>query len=534
MASFSRMQRWGTSFSFGRSTLVLTLGLVAAATRPAAANAPPVADPGPSRYVGDDPVTLDGTASYDPDPGTVLSYAWTQIAGPTVILSNADTPTPTLDATPTSRLGSAIVQLTVEDDHEATDTAQVTVTITPKITVPSVLVLENPPFDPGKPTFVYFSGGDCTWGGAPWNGGALWTDAVNVVSFTPYGPPYVQHGDILMAYLSNLAPNYDQPIQTAGFSTGGQPAIECAMRMNILYADPRYAVNHVTYFDAACRDYTTNNATYVNNPVPGETAWIENFHAQGRVPQQYAVNIAIPGGHSDPYQYYEDSIDPAKFNTGLFNDGLVACAAFTFVWEHGANYWIDGASAAHYYFQWSGEPLGPGSMTLFDPQRPGRLPEPLTLTGPGDGAVVSRLGTTLGSDPSVNTVTYAVRFGQSPDSLPVVATSATPPQYDTGPLLPGQTYYWSIDATEAYGMTYRAPVRSFEIGPIPADLDNDGDVDMTDYLKFVSCYNGPNAPPAQPDCDAADFDTDGDADLLDYSHFLDCYNGPNNPPRSPA
>jgi hypothetical protein len=501
-------------------------------------NQPPVADAGPSRYAGDDPITLDGTGSYDPDPGTILSYAWSQLSGPTVVLSDTDTATPSLDPTPTGAIQTVIIELTVEDDHEATDTALVTVTITPQITVTSALVLENPPFDPGKATFVYFSGGNCVVGGAPWNGDALWTAAANIISFGYYEPPYYQHGDILMAYLSSVAPEYDQPIQTAGYSTGGQPAIDAAIRMNTAYADPRYAVNHVTYFDVACRDYNAYNATYVQNPVTGETAWIENFYAQGGLgaPWDYAVNVAIPGGHSDPYTYYRGSINPAKFTTDLFNDGLVACAAYTSVWEHGAHYWLDASAPSNHHFLWGGQAGGRGYMVLYDPRRGpyGRLPEPLTLVGPDDGAVVNHLGTTLGSDPSINAVTYSVRFGQSPDSLPVVATSATPPQYDTGPLLAGQTYYWSIDATEAYGMTYRAPVRSFETAPVAADLNGDGDVDLSDYVDFVSCHNGPNAPPAQPDCDAADFDADGDVDLSDYGHFLDCYNGPHRPPTCPA
>jgi hypothetical protein len=66
--------------------------------------------------------------------------------------------------------------------------------------------------------------------------------------------------------------------------------------------------------------------------------------------------------------------------------------------------------------------------------------------------------------------------------------------------------------------------------PLPRDFDRDGDVDLTDYGFLLYCYNGPGAPPASSNCDAADFDADGDVDLSDYGEFLSCYNGPNRPP----
>jgi hypothetical protein len=63
-----------------------------------------------------------------------------------------------------------------------------------------------------------------------------------------------------------------------------------------------------------------------------------------------------------------------------------------------------------------------------------------------------------------------------------------------------------------------------------ADFDRDGDVDLTDYGYFLSCFNGPGKPPARGVCGPADLDEDGDVDLADYGAFLACYNGPARPP----
>jgi len=88
-------------------------------------NAAPVANAGASQVkaVGAK-VTLDGTASTD-DVG-VTSYAWTQLSGPTVSLSNPAAAQPTFTAT---ARGTAVFQLTVSDKRAATSSATVSVTM---------------------------------------------------------------------------------------------------------------------------------------------------------------------------------------------------------------------------------------------------------------------------------------------------------------------------------------------------------------------------------------------------------------------
>ncbi len=68
------------------------------------------------------------------------------------------------------------------------------------------------------------------------------------------------------------------------------------------------------------------------------------------------------------------------------------------------------------------------------------------------------------------------------------------------------------------------------IKPMLGDLDNDGDVDLTDFAAFQTCFNGPNRPPAAACAGPADFNNDGAVDLADFSVFQLCFNGPNVPP----
>jgi len=59
---------------------------------------------------------------------------------------------------------------------------------------------------------------------------------------------------------------------------------------------------------------------------------------------------------------------------------------------------------------------------------------------------------------------------------------------------------------------------------MPGDLDEDGDIDLTDYAAFVQCVAGPGntTPPLacqQQIFDASDFDGDGDVDFRDFGGF---------------
>jgi hypothetical protein len=68
------------------------------------------------------------------------------------------------------------------------------------------------------------------------------------------------------------------------------------------------------------------------------------------------------------------------------------------------------------------------------------------------------------------------------------------------------------------------------IEPPSSDFDLDGDVDLGDFAVFQACFNGPNRPAAQANCQAADLDHDTDVDLADFGIFQGCFNGPNRTP----
>ena len=63
---------------------------------------------------------------------------------------------------------------------------------------------------------------------------------------------------------------------------------------------------------------------------------------------------------------------------------------------------------------------------------------------------------------------------------------------------------------------------------IAPDLDDDGDVDETDFTLFDSCISGPAGAP-ELGCADRDFDGDNDVDQVDFGIFQRCYSGEGNP-----
>ncbi|MFY0575473.1 PKD domain-containing protein [Cystobacter fuscus] len=106
-----------------------------AVTVRAPSNQPPVANAGPDQTVtAGAPVTLAGSGT-DVD-GTIVTYAWAQVSGPAVTLSGETSATATFSAPAVSAPASLGFTLTVTDDHGASGTASVTVTVQPLLNQP--------------------------------------------------------------------------------------------------------------------------------------------------------------------------------------------------------------------------------------------------------------------------------------------------------------------------------------------------------------------------------------------------------------
>jgi hypothetical protein len=91
-------------------------------------NQPPVADAGDDRtelIEGPTQILLDGSGSYDPD-NDAITYAWTQIAGPNVTLSESTAAEPSFEAT---ELGTYTFQLIVSDGSLSSNADQVAITV---------------------------------------------------------------------------------------------------------------------------------------------------------------------------------------------------------------------------------------------------------------------------------------------------------------------------------------------------------------------------------------------------------------------
>jgi len=479
------MVRCGTS----RRNLVLRAFVVStflATAHHAAGNEAPVADAGPPRYAATDPVHLDGSGSYDPDLSGSLGYTWRQVSGQSVVIAGANTVKPTVSGfVQTDEVQICTFELTVTDAAQATSVDTTSVIIVPDFGV-SNLQLASGSFDPKKPTFVYFGGGDCVTGSGSWNDSA-WNEKVNVINFPSYAPDpgaadlrtYYRYGDMLIVYLSSMAPDYREAIQTSGYSTGGQPAIDVGIRLNLTYADARYAVNRVTFLDALgyCReDYQASIEQFLGSAVDGEQCWIDSYACS--LPGTYGVKMDhgfrsnvlnvwfdVSGGdstHPLGRNLYRNSL--ANPDLQEFNHGLVGGAYWSVVGP-GKNLQLAYTPGVETYkFTWYGN-ASSGYMDFYDEtNHPGRLPEPVTLAAWLDPADTLQdvEGAVLTCHESENAVGYELLLGPEPHRVAqyeIISDTPTPP-LDVIEGLPWEETWWTIRVRDQHGSTiYADPIR---------------------------------------------------------------------------
>jgi hypothetical protein len=432
-------------------------------------NRPPVADAGSSRYTAQDPVVLDGTGSFDLDGYGELTYQWQQVSGPPVNVADENTATPTISGfVLTNTILRCELELTVSDGALVSQPDTVEVIIVPYFGN-RYLRPANPPFDPDKPTIVAFGGGDCNTGaGMNLPSPPDWYANANLLTVGSYAPPYYQYGDALIVYLSSVAPDYAQPIQTIGFSAGNMPAIDVANHVNKTYADARFAVNRVSLLDAACRDFAEDIAKFLASGVDGEPCWIDNYFATLGRYYPGTLNIRFPSPpavHNTPLDWYTNSPDPSEWPGGdLHNDGITA-GYYLSVAGPGKNLRL-APDANNYYFEWDSET----DYLKFQNEslHPGRIPKAVTLIGPQDGAVVGADGAAFSCEVNKNAVAYQLLFGASPQRLNYIVSDTPSPPEKIITTFPFKTTYWTIRIRDEYGSAIYADPRRVEAENVTA------------------------------------------------------------------
>ena len=443
-----------------------------------AQNSRPIADAGLSRYAAQDPVVLDGTGSFDPDNSSPLSYTWWQISGPSVVITDANTATPTVSGfTQIDAIQECEFELLVSDGELTSLPDTVKVIIVPDFGA-DTLRQENPPFDRNKPTVIYFGGGNCVTGEGSW-GSTAWAEKANIINFPNYGPDsgggartYYKYGDMIIVYLSAVAPDYKQPIQTIGWSTGADPAIDVGIHLNSAYKDARYAVNRVTHLDAGCRIvpqyggswglYTQIVQSFLSSSVDGEQCWIDHYYGTTGTgyedepfPPIDILWVSSGLGHSQVGNWYRNSLTGSAMNN--FNSGVVAGAYWSVIGP-GKNLQLAPQTDA-YYFRWNGTQTS-GSMGFFDEGLyPGRFPQPVTLVWPVD--VGDPNGALLTCEESENAVGYQLLFGPDPYRVMdynIISDTPAPPN-EVIITLPFDETWWTVKVRDQYGSTiYADPV----------------------------------------------------------------------------
>ncbi len=329
--------------------------------------------------------------------------------------------------------------------------------------------LKNDSFDPDKPTFIFFGGGDCVTGPPKYAQSSFrdppWFMRANIIEFpkgywpdNSTGPPtYYQCGDMIIVYLSAVAPDYKQLIQSVGHSTGGMPAIDVGIHLNLTYADRRYAVNRVTLLDCGCRTasgYSSCIDQFLVNSVDGEQCWVDNYESgAGEWLSLNGLSVYATFGHVDFWSWYGGSLTNADTNT--FNNGVVA-GAYWSVAGPGKNLQLGPEPGRTYTFQWHGS-RSSGHMDFYDePNHPGRLPEPVTLVGPSDGAIVDATGAVLSCEVSENTVGYQLLFGRDPYHMVYLFSDTPSAPGESVTAFPFEQCWWTVRAYDEYGSTIHA------------------------------------------------------------------------------
>ena len=464
----------------------------------------PVADAGPSRYVATNSITLDGTRSYAPNGYGTLTYQWRQVSGPMVTISGTNTSTPLVSGFPrNTTIQKCVFELVVSDGRLVSLPSSVTVTIVRYFSVSSPLRLTNPPFDPAKPTIIAFGGGNCTTGSGMTFGG-IWEEKANWITVDSYAPAYTKYADLLIVYLSSVAPDYRQPIQTMGWSTGNLPAMNFAWFMNTTYKDARYAVNRVSLLDAVCSNLGSLVAQLHTNRVAGEQCWVDNYISND---SGYGRAAYIPGALNitcTPARAHYYPVGRYSSSSLEYEDGGLTAFAYLSAIGSGKNYQLNTTSKKYYFRIDATESIVFTNQSLY----PGKILAPVQLTGPLDGDTLNAQGAAFGCQPVENAAGYQLLMGSTPDRVmdyAIISDTTNAPQQTISTLPQAQTW-WTVRAYDQYGSTIYADPRLIKLPenrPPVADAGPDQVLYAGLDGKATVTLNGTRS--ADPDGDALSY-----------------------------
>jgi len=98
-------------------------------------------------------------------------------------------------------------------------------------------------------------------------------------------------------------------------------------------------------------------------------------------------------------------------------------------------------------------------------------------------------------------------------------------------LAPSRQYFYHV---RSGSLAYPQPADAYKVffvtdAAVAGDLDQDGDVDQSDFGRLQACLTGPGTPQNDPACAPARLDDDQDVDRDDSAILQGCMSGPNVP-----
>ncbi len=429
-------------------------------------NQTPTVDAGSDQYVVDagndclEDVTLSGSAG-DVD-GTIESYVWTDSG---VEIATGPSPTVTLG------IGTHLIELTVTDDggKPASDTVTIDIGVTRE-----TIFEENMDSDPGWTTEESWAWG-VPQGNDGWHGDT-----------PPDGPDPTAGCTDNNVYGYNLAGGYEDDLPPTYLTT---PAIDCSGHTNVSLSFCRWLCVEDSTYDHASLEVSSDGSTWVTlfdhtGGTLTESAWaVQEYDISGVADGQATVYVRWVMGPTD------------------------------YTWNYGG--WnIDDVLV-------TGVPYDPVAPTIvsstpadgyIDPRRPedhGGNPEGIEqISITFDMCVKNSDGMAINGDAFALTSTSGSHW----PSIVSIDSSANPTVVVTlsGPI---EVEQWSTMTAAVANPSGVTSITDIDIGFLPCDVDQSGNVNIPDATEFVNEFYGSQS------VELIDTDRSGNVNISDATEF---------------